>query len=298
MFGKRELTKVYEHTESFCQEHFDEMSKPETKINDENILNRNLPDDVETPVKTVIDVVNEDTLDAAIRLKKAGFKKPLVLNMASDVCPGGGVRKGCRAQEECIFRRTNAHMAIHNRLGNKFGEELYPFNKNIVVEWTHGKRSRRSFKTPVHYDGSTILLYTTDVTIFKDSQYNLLEKEKWETVDIISIAGIRNPDTVTNPETGLEELWSGDEKLMRKKIESMLQVAMLKGHDSIVLGAIGCGAFRGPPEHISQIFDEILNENRELFGRKGLKNITFAVLSNPYAEYSNYTIFKENCYFE
>ena len=77
----------------------------------------------------------------------------------------------------------------------------------------------------------------------------------------------------------------------------MFHVAMLKGHDSIVLGAIGCGAFRGPPEHIAQLFYECMNENRELFGAKGLKNITFAILSNPNDEDSNYDIFKKKCYF-
>lgn len=32
------------------------------------------------------------------------------------------------------------------------------------------------------------------------------------------------------------------------------------GHDSLVLGAFGCGAFKNPPEEISEIFKAVLGE--------------------------------------
>lgn len=46
----------------------------------------------------------------------------------------------------------------------------------------------------------------------------------------------------------------------------MLRIGLHHGHDAILLGAWGCGAFRNLPEHMAQLFHEVLNE--EEFARK------------------------------
>ena len=38
----------------------------------------------------------------------------------------------------------------------------------------------------------------------------------------------------------------------------MLRIARSNGHDSIVLSAFGCGAFRNPPREIAGIFQEVI----------------------------------------
>ena len=35
------------------------------------------------------------------------------------------------------------------------------------------------------------------------------------------------------------------------------QTALAHGHDAVVLGAFGCGAFRNPAQHVSQLFKEV-----------------------------------------
>ena len=79
------------------------------------------PDNINTlpNSKPLIEILDQDTFNMAIDYVKNGFN-PLVINMASDFKPGGGVASGKTAQEEELFRRSNAHLT-HPR-------SWYPFN--------------------------------------------------------------------------------------------------------------------------------------------------------------------------
>jgi len=46
--------------------------------------------------------------------------------------------------------------------------------------------------------------------------------------------------------------------LLREKCRSVLWVASLRGHDSVVLGAFGCGYFHNPPEVVAKTWCELL----------------------------------------
>jgi uncharacterized protein (TIGR02452 family) len=206
--------------------------------------------------KTVVSVVNTDSLTMTQEiLMKTPTTKVLVLNMASDFKPGGGVHKGSRAQEEDLFRRTNMHLTLDKTLLPK---NTYPL-KDVCM------------------------ILSPKVTVIKNAEYLRL-KEPF-TVDFIAVPAIRRPelmigienDTYKNPI---------DCQLMVNKIESIYKIAYDKGYTHLVLGALGCGAFRNPPHAVAKIFHEMNQKYAGCF-----EWIGFPVLS--YGDNENYNIFRE-----
>lgn len=47
---------------------------------------------------------------------------------------------------------------------------------------------------------------------------------------------------------------------IKNKIRTIFRIGLIHGHDSLVLGALGCGAFRNPPRHVAQLFHEVMEE--------------------------------------
>lgn len=226
---QQQLINIYEHTKDICQK-----IKFKTPIlyNIKNIhLNNIKCKNNNTISDPIIEICNEDTLNMAIRYKENNLN-PLVLNMASDICPGGGVRKGSMAQEECIFRRTNAFQTHYY--------EFYPLSSSQII-------------------------YSPSITIVKDSNYNLLKK--YINISMISVPAIRNPQLINKKYKEFDYI------LMFNKIESIFKVAIINNHDSLVLGALGCGAFNNPPHEVARIFKILIDKYKSFF-----KYIGFAIL--------------------
>lgn len=202
--------------------------------------------------ETEIKVIDSDCLYAAKALVDKGLN-PCVLNMASFHKPGGGVTEGSSAQEENLFRRTNLFKSLYqfHSIGENYGikqrEERYPLDYNFGA------------------------IYTPHVTVFKgsdDVDYAPLD-ETFE-VGVVSVAAIKRP-TVQN---GKLAPWVVD--ATKSKIRQMLDVALENGHDSMILSAFGCGAYKTPPTEMARLFKEVLSGDKY---KNVFKVIHFAIIN-------------------
>ena len=107
--------------------------------------------------------------------------------------------------------------------------------------------------------------------------YPLLEKPFQ--MSFIAVAGINRP-TLASPEQIVPELIEP----VKNKMRTIFRIGLLHNHDSLVLGALGCGAFRNPPAHIARLFHEVMEEE-EL--KNKYKLLVFAILDNHNARFKH-----------
>ena len=72
-------------------------------------------------------------------------------------------------------------------------------------------------------------------------------------------AAHRNPQTVVV--NGEPRLVPEEVSFMEDKVRSILRIALRNGQTTLVLGALGCGAFHNPPKHVAEIFKAVLVED-------------------------------------
>lgn len=205
-----------------------------------------------------LEIIYEDVADAGYQLQKQGYN-PVILNMASSFCPGGGWRKGTTAQEESLFYRSMYYLAL---------EDPWKMNKNSLQYY------------PLQMYSA---IYTPNVFFYRNKQldgYKILPYEECGFISCLAIAAIRNPELNKD---GLYR--PSDRRVMIEKIKGIFKIALLKGHDSVVVSALGAGAYHNPPEQVAQIFREVIPEFRKYF-----KRITFAILD--YRGSKNFEIFE------
>ena len=131
-------------------------------------------------------------------------------------------------------------------------------------------------------------VYSPLVTVFKDSEERdcVDLKTPW-TAAFIAVPGLKYPSVNSQKKVCLRDI-----NLMREKLELIFQVGKRYEHDSLVLGPIGCGVWRSPPQHIAEIMYEVCNTYKGVF-----KHITIACLAcMSAANNSNYTIFRDVFY--
>lgn len=195
-----------------------------------------------------ITVENTTTFAAAGHYKSYG--RVAVLNFANPEVPGGGVKKGAVAQEECLCRCSNLYPCITSPA---VYDDFYGYH------YKHGR---------FFYSDSVI--YTKDVTVFKDDNLNLLDREQWFNVDVLTCSA---PFIAKRKYTNKAAFF----ELLKSRVKNIINVAIDNNADVLILGAFGCGAFKNPPELVAKAFKTIISENRydECF-----RKIVFAVKSS------------------
>lgn len=214
----------------------------------------------ELPTPTAVEVVAGDSLLAGKQLLDEGYS-PAVLNFANRHTPGGGVLSGAGAQEENIFRRSNLFLS------------LYQFHQHGGIFGI--PRRRESYPM----DRSTGGIYSPGVTVFRGLEtegYPLLPEPY--RLGVVTVAAINRPELKTP-----QEIADHLVEPVREKMRTIFRLALLHGHDALVLGAWGCGAFRNPPRHIAKLFHEVMAEAEF---RNRFRKIVFAVLDRKGIESS------------
>ena len=216
---------------------------------------------------TQVSVLNVDCILATRDLVEQGYN-PAVLNMASLYHPGGGVLNGSSAQEEELCRRSTLAISLYqfSLPGGRYGD---------LADMVRVKRRDERYPMDNMYGG----IYSPDITFFratKDEGYALLDEPFRAAV--ISVASLNY-----NPKHGHNNLDNGsipeaDKPVLKEKIRTILRIGALKGHDSLVLGALGCGAFCTPPAQMARLFHEVIDE-QEFQGR--FSKIVFAIIDSP-----------------
>lgn len=250
------------YTEEGCKVYFDKTEKMfegtcfySTAFNVDNIKSN--------PQHTFIEVVNADCIKEGIRLVDMGYN-PAILNMANRQNPGGGVISGSGAQEEGIFRRTNI---FHS---------LYQFAS--YAEEYNVKKSKFQYPLDKNFGG----VYSPCVSVFRESEkagYKLMSKTR--EIAFITVAALNHPSLNENGMI-VDDLVEPT----KNKIRTILRIGLKHEHDSLILGALGCGAFHNPPKHIARLFHEVLEEEEFL---NKYKHIVFAILEdhNSYKKHNN-----------
>jgi len=109
------------------------------------------------------------------------------------------------------------------------------------------------------------MIYSPDVPVFRDDEHRLLPKPYLASFITSAAALTKN----LHPE---ELTLVAD--ILRKRIWKILTVAQAHGHDSLVLGAWGCGAFGNDGNQVAALFKWALAEDF----KGAFKEVTFAIV--------------------
>jgi len=171
--------------------------------------------------ETRVQVTNETTMAAGRRLVDRGLR-PLALNFANGVHPGGGFLNGARAQEETLCRSSALYQTL-------VGDPMYE---------AHAQRPEP--------DSTAWAILSPNVPFFRTDDGTPLG-EPW-LLSVVTCAAPYAP-SVGQPRSA---------ELLRERIHRVLAIARAYRYDSLVLGAWGCGAFGNDPVRTAYDFREAL----------------------------------------
>jgi len=174
--------------------------------------------------QTRVQVANETTLQASRRLVESGLR-PVALNFANGIHPGGGFLHGARAQEEALCRSSALYQTL-------VGDPMYDF---------HTLRRRP--------DSTDWAIYSPDVPVFRTDD-GTVEERPW-LLSFVTSAAPYAP-RIGQPESG---------NLLQARILRVLAIASAYGHRALVLGAWGCGAFGNDLRRTAKDFRRALEDD-------------------------------------
>ncbi|KAF0984599.1 hypothetical protein FDP41_000498 [Naegleria fowleri] len=209
-------------------------------------------------------IIAGDCLETALALKQLLNLNPILLVNGSSSHPGGGYVNGSFAQEEDLCRRSSLALCLDD-----------PFKLNESRQWSY----------PLPQFGG---VYVPQCLVLRKSvQEGYAFLEQPVIISMFSMAAYMNPPVKKRSIGRRDEVYKQevfeyflDSKLanaMKQKITSLFEVALQKGHDSLVLSPIGCRAYANPSYHIACLFKEVLQSE---FFRNKFKMVLFSVIED------------------
>ncbi|GAA2572222.1 MULTISPECIES: TIGR02452 family protein [Streptomyces] len=196
-----------------------------------------------TPVRTVIEVTGESSLEAARRLGGT----VAVLNFASARNPGGGYLNGAQAQEEALCRASALYTCLLR------AREFYDHH--------------RAHRDPFYTDR---VIHSPAVPVFRDDRGRLLD-EPYQAGFLTSAAPNAGVVLRTAPERAAEL-----PAALAVRAERVLETAAAHGYRRLVLGAWGCGVFRNDPAQVAGAFRALLGPGGRFDGT--FERVAFGIL--------------------
>lgn len=213
-------------------------------------------------------VVRGDWGDVALGVTREFGQCFAVLNMANAHMPGGGYVEGMVAQEENLFRRTNCHFFVTEEEFDEDFEQYHPemtrlisgVDGRVYLDTVHPRVCIRGPEDPDRDDLGYPWLADDEIFPFYELRAAAQDLRDGQAFD---------PDEA------------------RRRIAAILDTVRDAGLRHVVLGAIGCGAFRNPPEAVAAIFKQEIDARIDDFSV-----IAFAIFSAGYSP-GNYPVFAE-----
>ena len=222
---------------------------------------------------TKTDTVNADCITVAKDMLSRGLN-PCVMNLADAYTACGMYKRGSRAQEESLCRATTLSRSLFQFYKAKSGKaSRYADEANVKI---------REYAYPMDLNFGGI--YSPGVTVFRTASDLFSFNEETYKVSIISVAALDfNEKHGKNREYQAPDGGFTKEgiEVMKNKIRTIYRIALVNGHDSLVAGAFGCGAFRLPADKVAQLFADVYQESE--FKNK-FTEIVFAILDKDGAK--------------
>ncbi|GHU49609.1 TIGR02452 family protein [Clostridia bacterium] len=178
----------------------------------------------------LIELQDESTLAAILRLRVQGVKSPGVLNFASAKNPGGGFLNGALAQEESL--------AVASSLYDSQLKHPAYYETNRVC------------KSMIYTDCA---IWSPDVVFFRDDSGNLLTESV--KASVLTLPAVNYGQVILKNEDR-----SAARAAMKRRMKIALAIFAKQGCEVVILGAYGCGVFRNDPADIALWWDELLRE--------------------------------------
>jgi uncharacterized protein (TIGR02452 family) len=198
-----------------------------------------------------------DVIDVAVFMKQDQKADPLVLMFAHPEQLGRS--QGGISQEESMLRRTNVADLVNNES-----------NRDIKDRpWTYHLPTRGG-------------LYVPNVSLIRSNEttgYKFLVRPNRLAL-LLAQAPLNPQATRVNGDASFTEDW-------RRRIDCVLAIGLQKGHDSLVLGAWGCGEMGNNCGQVASLFKEALTQRF----RGCFKHVVFAFLHDTEAFHSFGAVF-------